>query len=98
MSSGHLYALRELEPPAGYLPQEEPYLFYMEHRPNSSSLEADIVAEGALVVIKNFPITYTLPKTGAMGSQWFTLCGLMLSLPVTYQFYRKRKKEDFDTS
>lgn len=98
LSTGHLYALLEGDPPAGYLPQQEPYLFYMEEPPPGSALDVDVVAEGALVVIKNFPITYTLPKTGAMGSQWFTLCGLMLSLPVTYQFYRKRKKEDANSS
>ena len=97
LSAGHLYALKELTPPNGYLSQEEPYLFYMENPPDGNALDVDIVAEGSLVVIKNYPISYTLPKTGAAGTHWFTLCGLILCLPVIYQFYRKRRKEDFDS-
>ena len=98
LAPGYLYALVELDPLNGYLPQEKPYLFYMEFQSPSATVTADIVADGGLVVIKNYPVTYALPKTGALGSHWFTLSGLALSLPVTYQFYRKRRKEDPDSS
>ena len=94
LAAGHLYALRELDPPPGYLPQETPYLFYMENVPNGTALDVDIVAEGALVVIKNYAITYELPKTGGAGSGWLVMGGLALCLTALSLLYRKRRRED----
>lgn len=96
LSAGHLYALVEVAPPEGYMPLEEPYVFYMVYVPAGGIAGVDVVAEGALVVIQNTPIGYELPETGGAGNYWYTMAGLLLMLTSTaYLLYRykKRRKE-----
>ena len=98
LSAEHLYALRELEPPAGYLPQEKPYLFYMVYPPRGVTTDIDSVAEGALVVIKNYPVAYALPDTGGAGTHLFVAGGLAICLLTIYLFYVKRRREVLNSS
>lgn len=92
LSSEHLYALKEVAPLPGYQAQKEPYLFYMEWAPLGASGEINVVAEGALVVIRNIPYIYELPKTGGHGIQWYPMAGLALILLGLSCEYRRRRK------
>lgn len=100
LSAGYLYALKEIAPLAGYLPQEEPYLFYMEHPPTGVTTDIGSVAEGALVVIQNVPVSYELPETGGAGTDPYTVGGVLLStaaLTLLY-YHKKRRREETDSS
>ena len=100
LAAEHLYALVETTSPEGYLPQKEPYLFYMERPPLGGSADIDSIAEGALVVIKNYPFTYVLPQTGGTGPPLYTAVGGLLMLAALLLLYnqKKRRKEDFESS
>ena len=93
LTSGHKYALVEVEPPPGYLEQEEPYVFYMGY---DAPAGIDIVAEGGFLVIQNYPIGYELPETGGAGYSLYIGAGLLLILTsAAYLMYihSKRRKE-----
>lgn len=90
LSPGHKYALVEVAPPNGYLEQKEPYVFYMEYNAPEG---IDNVAEGALVVIENYPYGYELPKTGGAGNYLYVGAGLLLILTsAAYLMYKHRKR------
>lgn len=93
LARGHKYALVEVEPPPGYLEQEEPYVFYMEYNAPEGF---DTVAEGGFVVIQNYPFGYELPETGGAGHSLYIGAGLLLILTsAAYLMYihSKRRKE-----
>ena len=93
LAQGHKYALVEVEPPPGYLEQEEPYVFYMEYNAPEGF---DTVAEGGFVVIQNYPFGYELPETGGAGYSLYIGAGLLLILTsAAYLMYihSKRRKE-----
>lgn len=94
LSAEHLYALVEVAPLPGYLPAKEPFLFYMEHPPTGVQTQIQSIVEGALVVIQNVPVSYTLPKTGGAGTHWFVLGGLALCLLALAYEYRRRRRKD----
>ena len=95
LTKGHMYALVE-DPrttPAGYLPQDEPYVFYMEERPLGGLPDIDVIFEGAFVVIENYPYGYELPKTGGAGNDLYVGAGLLLILTsAAYLMYKHRKR------
>ena len=57
------------------------------------STDIDVVAEGALVVIQNYPYGYELPKTGGAGNYLYVGAGLLLILTsAAYLMYKHRKR------
>ena len=98
--SGHLFALVEREPPLGYLPQEEPYLFYMDY----GDVDPDVISwvnAGGILVIENFPMkSYELPATGGVGREVYAVGGWLLILAAGILLYNQKKcrKEDYQSS
>lgn len=93
------YILVETKAPVGYDTLTEPLKFELARSGkiigelDSAVAAIDNSGEIALLTVKNTS-GYSLPKTGGIGAETFTLCGIMLMGIAVFATIRRKRRED----
>lgn len=79
LTSKVLYALVEVEPPAGYVKSEKRTYFYVDEKSDTWPLYGvESYNSGSFISIPNTPTGYELPETGSDGSMKYVALGALL--------------------
>ncbi len=92
LEPGNYYILEETDPPEGYMPLEEPILFYYGMESDMDKTEnpkAVLVLPNTKITIKNEPVPYHIPATGGIGLKIFYTTGFLLTVLSLSLIWRK---------
>ena len=87
------YIIKEITPPEGYMPLEEPILFYYGMKNDldtENNPSAKLVIPNGKLTIENEPVPYKIPVTGGKGLKIFYVLGFLLTI-ISISFVLNRR-------